>query len=73
MSPKIEKIVSEITTLNLLEVSELSQVLKRRLNLPDAPVMPMGGFAMAAPAAQDEEEAVPKTVKTSFTVSWNII
>lgn len=69
ISPKIEKIVSEITNLNLLEVSELSQVLKKRLNLPDAPVMPMGGFAMAAPAAQDEEEATPKAVKTSFTVS----
>uniref|UniRef100_A0A2A4J5L0 39S ribosomal protein L12, mitochondrial n=1 Tax=Heliothis virescens TaxID=7102 RepID=A0A2A4J5L0_HELVI len=68
VSPKIEKIVSEITTLNLLEVSELSQVLKKRLNLPDAPVMPMGGFAMAAPAAQDEEEATPKAVKTNFTV-----
>ncbi|CAH0723141.1 unnamed protein product, partial [Brenthis ino] len=68
VSPKIEKIVSEITTLNLLEVSELSQVLKKRLNLPDAPVMPMGGFAMAAPAAQEEEDTTPKTVKTSFTV-----
>ncbi|CAH2106082.1 unnamed protein product [Euphydryas editha] len=69
VSPKIEKIVSEITNLNLLEVSELSQVLKKRLNLPDAPVMPMGGFAaMAAPAPQEEEEATPKAVKTSFTV-----
>ncbi|XP_045448405.1 39S ribosomal protein L12, mitochondrial [Melitaea cinxia] len=69
VSPKIEKIVSEITNLNLLEVSELSQVLKKRLNLPDAPVMPMGGFAaMPAPAAQEEEEATPKAVKTSFTV-----
>lgn len=69
MSPKIEKIVSEITNLNLFEVSELSQVLKKRLNLPDTPVMPMGGFAaMAAPAAQEEEEATPKAVKTSFTV-----
>ncbi|CAB3251935.1 unnamed protein product [Arctia plantaginis] len=67
VSAKIEKIVSEITNLNLLEVSELSQVLKKRLNLPDAPVMPMGGFAMAAPA-QEEEDAAPKTVKTSFTV-----
>ncbi|KAF9823273.1 hypothetical protein SFRURICE_019082 [Spodoptera frugiperda] len=68
VSPKIEKIVSEITNLNLLEVSELSQVLKKRLNLPDAPVMPMGGFVAAAPAAQDEEEAAPKAVKTNFTV-----
>ncbi|CAH2037074.1 unnamed protein product, partial [Iphiclides podalirius] len=50
------------------EVSELSQVLKKRLNLPDAPMMPMGGFAMAAPVAQEEEDATPKAVKTNFTV-----
>ncbi|KAL0893358.1 hypothetical protein ABMA27_014945 [Loxostege sticticalis] len=68
VSPKIEKLVEEITTLNLLEVSELSQVLKRRLNLPDAPVMPVGGFAVSAAPAQEEEEATPKAVKTSFTV-----
>ncbi|XP_046959474.1 39S ribosomal protein L12, mitochondrial [Vanessa cardui] len=68
VSPKIEKIVSEITTLNLLEVSELSQVLKKRLNLPDAPVMPMGGFAGVVAPPQEEEEATPKAVKTSFTV-----
>lgn len=68
VSAKIEKIVSEITNLNLLEVSELSQVLKKRLNLPDAPVMPMGGFMGVAPAAE-EEDAAPKAVKTSFTVS----
>ncbi|KPJ17654.1 39S ribosomal protein L12, mitochondrial [Papilio machaon] len=68
VSPKIEKIVADITNLNLLEVSELSQVLKKRLNLPDAPAMPIGGFAMAAPAAQEEEEAAPKAVKTNFTV-----
>ncbi|CAH3896541.1 39S ribosomal protein L12, mitochondrial [Pieris brassicae] len=66
VSAKLEKIVSDITNLSLLEVSELSQVLKRRLNLPDAPVMPMGGFAMAPPA--EEEEAAPKAVKTNFTV-----
>lgn len=70
VSPKIEKLVSEITTLNLMEVSELSQVLKKRLNLPDAPIMPLGGFMAAAPAAANEEDEVaPKAVKTSFTVS----
>ncbi|XP_013199626.1 uncharacterized protein LOC106142424 [Amyelois transitella] len=67
VSPKIEKLVADISNLNLLEVSELSQVLKKRLNLPDAPVMPVGGFSMAAPA-QEEEEAAPKAVKTNFTV-----
>lgn len=70
LSPKIEKLVSEITTLNLLEVSELSQVLKKRLNLPDAPLLPAGGFMAAMPvAAVEEEEVAPKAVKTSFTVS----
>lgn len=73
VSPKIEKLVSEITTLNLLEVSELSQVLKKRLNLPDAPLLPVGGFTAAAPfAAVEEEEIAPKAVKTSFTVSFFI-
>ncbi|XP_026324764.1 39S ribosomal protein L12, mitochondrial [Hyposmocoma kahamanoa] len=72
VSSKIEKLVSEITTLNLLEVSELSQVLKKRLNLPDAPLMPAGGFAAAAPAVPiEEEEVAPKAVKTSFTVKMS--
>ena len=48
-SPKIDKIAQEITALNLLEVAELSDLLKKRLNLPDAPVMPAGGFMAMAP------------------------
>ncbi|CAH1984249.1 unnamed protein product [Acanthoscelides obtectus] len=67
VSPKIEKLVTEISQLNLIEVSELSGLLKKRLNLPDAPVMPMGGFA-AAPVAKDEEEEAPQKVKSIFTV-----
>ena len=57
--PKIEKIVTEIANLSLIEVSELSELLKKRLNLPDAPVMPMGGFMPAAAAA-----AAPAEVNT---------
>lgn len=64
-SPKIEKLVTEISQLNLIEVSELSGLLKKRLNLPDAPVMPLGGFIGAAPK---EEEAAPQKVKSLFTV-----
>ncbi|CAB0033235.1 unnamed protein product [Trichogramma brassicae] len=67
VSPKIDKIAQEITALNLLEVAELSDLLKKRLNLPDAPVMPMGGFAAAAPPPE-EDEGKSKAVKTSFTV-----
>lgn len=47
INPKIDKIAQEITGLNLIEVSELSDLLKKRLNLPDAPVMPMSGMVMA--------------------------
>ncbi|GBP68256.1 hypothetical protein EVAR_48622_1 [Eumeta japonica] len=68
VSPKIEKIVSEITNLNLLEVSELSQVLKKRLNLPDTPVMPAGAFAISAAPSTEQEEEAPKATKSSFIV-----
>lgn len=46
--PKIDKIANDITALNLIEVAELSDLLKKRLNLPDAPVMPIGGFVAAS-------------------------
>lgn len=48
VSAKIDKIANDISALNLIEVAELSDVLKKRLNLPDAPVMPMGGFQVAS-------------------------
>ncbi|XP_065339669.1 uncharacterized protein mRpL12 [Cloeon dipterum] len=69
ISPKIQTLVTEISKLTLLEVSELSGALKKALNLPDAPVAMMaapGGFA--APAAEEEEEAAPQKVQTAFTV-----
>lgn len=47
VDPKIDKIANDITSLNLIEVAELSDLLKKRLNLPDAPVMPVGGFVAA--------------------------
>lgn len=52
-NPKLDNIVSQIASLNLLEVSELSSLLKSKLNLPDTAMMPMGGFVAqaAAPAA----------------------
>uniref|UniRef100_A0A182WER3 Uncharacterized protein n=1 Tax=Anopheles minimus TaxID=112268 RepID=A0A182WER3_9DIPT len=72
--PKLVSIVDSIAKLNLLEVSELSTLLKRKLNLPDTAMMPAGfgafagGAGGAAPAAVDEEEAAPKVVKTTFKV-----
>ncbi|XP_050459235.1 50S ribosomal protein L7/L12 [Cataglyphis hispanica] len=67
VNPKIDKIANDISALNLIEVAQLSDLLKRRLNLPDAPVMPMGGFAVA-PQTEEEEEQTQKRVQTSFTV-----
>ncbi|PSN42657.1 hypothetical protein C0J52_13032 [Blattella germanica] len=69
-SPKIEGLVDEIAKLSLLEVGELTDLLKKRLNLPDAPVMPLGGFAPAVPASavEDDEEVTAKKVQTSFTL-----
>lgn len=41
--------------------------MKKRLNLPDAPAFPVGGF-VAAGAAEEEEAAAPAKVQTVFTV-----
>jgi large subunit ribosomal protein L7/L12 len=71
-NPKLDNIVNQIASLNLLEVSELSGLLKKKLNLPETAMMPMGGFAQFAgmqpssPAAEEEE--APKAVKSSFRV-----
>ncbi|KZC08256.1 PREDICTED: 39S ribosomal protein L12, mitochondrial [Dufourea novaeangliae] len=66
VSSKIEQIADQIVTLNLIEVAQLSDLLKKRLNLPDAPMMPMGGFAVAPAAVEEDEE--PQIVQTAFTV-----
>lgn len=68
VSPKIDKLCLEISQLNLIEVSELSSLLKTRLNLPDAPMMPAGGFVQAGAAPAEEDEAAPVRAKTAFTV-----
>lgn len=52
---KIQRIVSDISQLTLIEVAELNQVLKTTLKIPDAPVMAYG----AGPAAA---QAQPKDV-----------
>merc|ERR1719481_2213103 len=68
-SEKITKIVDDISTLNLLEVADLNALLKARLNISDAPVMMAGSAPAAAqPKVEEEEEAAPVAVQTSFTV-----
>merc|ERR1711963_394024 len=66
---KIFSIVEQISKLNLLEVADLNELLKKRLNISDAPVMMAGGPApVAAPVV---EEAAPVAVQTSFTLKLN--
>jgi len=68
-SPKIEKLVTDISQLTLLEVADLNELLKKTLNIQDAPMMAMGAMPTAAPKAEEEEEeAAPKREKVSFTV-----
>lgn len=50
-NPKLDSIVNQIAGLNLLEVSELSSLLKSKLNIPDTAMMPMGFAAGPAAAA----------------------
>ncbi|KAF7410170.1 hypothetical protein HZH68_004551 [Vespula germanica] len=68
VNPKVDKIANDITSLNLIEVMQLSDLLKKRLNLPDAPVIPAGGFVAATKSQSEEIEEAPKQVKSSFTV-----
>ncbi|XP_052773508.1 39S ribosomal protein L12, mitochondrial-like [Mya arenaria] len=71
-SPKIQQIVTDISQLTLLEVSDLNELLKKTLNIADAPVMAVGamptgaGSGFAAGKQEEEEEAEP--VKMSYTV-----
>ncbi|KAK5641146.1 hypothetical protein RI129_009693 [Pyrocoelia pectoralis] len=68
LSPKIEQLVNAISNLTLIEVSELSGGLKKRLNLPDAPMLPVGFTPGAAAPVEDDEEEVAQKVKSSYTV-----
>lgn len=68
-SPKIQNLVDEISKLTILEVSDLNQLLKKTLNISDAPVMMAGAVAgVAAPKEEEEEEEATQAVQTSFTV-----
>ncbi|KAI5724211.1 hypothetical protein M8J76_017050 [Diaphorina citri] len=67
-SPKITKLANDISSLTLLECADLSSLLKKQLNLPDAPMMAMGAFAQAPIAAAPVEEEEEKIVQSLFTV-----
>uniref|UniRef100_A0A7N6FBJ5 Large ribosomal subunit protein bL12m n=1 Tax=Anabas testudineus TaxID=64144 RepID=A0A7N6FBJ5_ANATE len=67
-SPKIQQLVNDISSLTLLEVSDLNELLKKTLNIQSVGMMPMAASAVPAAQAAEEEEAPIKKEKTHFTV-----
>ncbi|CAM1310591.1 MRPL12 (predicted) [Pycnogonum litorale] len=67
-SPKIKKIVEEISHLSLLEVADLNELLKKTLNIQEAPMMAMGAMPIAAASNEEDEEGSSKKVQTAFTI-----
>lgn len=68
-NPKIQKLVHDISQLSLLEVADLNELLKKTLNIRDAPMMAMGAVSAAPPPKEEEEEAAaPRQEQVSFTV-----
>ncbi|XP_063961377.1 large ribosomal subunit protein bL12m-like isoform X1 [Lytechinus pictus] len=72
---KISSLVDQIAALTLSEVSDLNELLKKTLNIQDAPMMAVGAApaVAAAPAEQDDDEGdvVKAPEKTQFTVKLN--
>merc|ERR1712070_1059528 len=71
-SPKVTAIVDDISQLNLLEVVDLVDALKTKLNISDAQLAPaavaMPSAAGPAAGAAAEEAAEPVEEKTEFDV-----
>ena len=69
-SPKIEQLVTQIAALNLGEVADLNDLLRKRLNIKDVAMsyaaMPTGGPVQAKKEEEPEEAPVAKAVKSSF-------
>ncbi|XP_032823153.1 large ribosomal subunit protein bL12m-like [Petromyzon marinus] len=67
-SPKVQQLVSDITSLSLLEVADLNKLLKKTLDIQDVGFMPMAAATSAAAPAEAEEDAPVKKEKTHFVV-----
>ena len=73
VDPKVEQILEDILSLNLLQTAQLAKGMREKLGIPDQPMPMMGGGMpmMAAPggaAAAPEEAAEPAEEKTAFDV-----
>lgn len=68
-SPRVQALLDDLVSLNMLEVKELTDGLKDRLGIDDSMAMPMNPamFAGMAPGAgAPAEEAEPVVEKTAF-------
>ncbi|XP_013381143.1 39S ribosomal protein L12, mitochondrial [Lingula anatina] len=75
ISDKIQRIVDEISGLTLKEVADLNSLLKKTLNISDAPaMMPMGmmGSMPAQPEEPQEEEVATPVVVTAVQTSFQV-
>mmetsp|Transcript_14232 Transcript_14232/g.42998 ORF Transcript_14232/g.42998 Transcript_14232/m.42998 type:complete len:217 (-) Transcript_14232:500-1150(-) len=71
-SDRVKRLSEEILSMSMLEVTDLTEILKKRLGVTGMPMMGMGGAMMpaAAPAAAAApvESAVPAEEKTEFDI-----
>uniref|UniRef100_F1LCH2 39S ribosomal protein L12 n=1 Tax=Ascaris suum TaxID=6253 RepID=F1LCH2_ASCSU len=72
-SEKVQRLVEEIVSLSLLDVADLNKALKKRLNLPDAPMMvaapAVAGSPAPATAASTEAASEAQDVPQKMTFS----
>lgn len=67
---RVHRIVEEIVSLNLIEVADMTELLKKRLKLDGLPgMMPMMGGAQQQVAAAPAQEAPVKEEQTEFDVT----
>ncbi|KAI0984763.1 hypothetical protein GJ496_009329 [Pomphorhynchus laevis] len=70
-SENVSSIADQIVKLNLIELTELRQILQRKLNLSDSMLMPSvaaGTLPSSGGAASDAAEDDESVSKTSFTL-----
>uniref|UniRef100_A0AAF5Q598 Large ribosomal subunit protein bL12 C-terminal domain-containing protein n=1 Tax=Wuchereria bancrofti TaxID=6293 RepID=A0AAF5Q598_WUCBA len=71
VSERILRLANEIVSLAIFEVIDLNSTLKRKLNLPDAPVFAQSFVALGSTSAAEEEaksEKPQSSQKTFFSV-----
>ena len=69
--PKVEQILEDILSLNLLQVAQLAEGMKDKLGIQDSPMPMMGGgmpMMAAGAGAAPAEDAAPVEEKTAFDV-----